>query len=103
MGLSLVLSGLVGLVEYVDTLIAFAFREEKRLSNGLVGLFAGEPTPEKCCIGKSVLKTAFSSSSLADFSFFRRSERVRSVIDSLREGGCADTEDLEASFILDMI
>lgn len=46
MGLSLGLSGLVGLVEYVDILIAFAFREEKRLSNRLVGLFAGEPTPE---------------------------------------------------------
>lgn len=46
MGLSLGLSGLVGLVEYVDILVVFAFREEKRLCNGLVGLFAGEPTPE---------------------------------------------------------
>jgi hypothetical protein len=87
----------------VDILIAFALLEEKRRSKGLVGLFAGEPTPEWFCIGKSVPDTLFSSSSLVIGSFFRSSERVRSVIESLREGGCVESDGLEASLILDII
>ena len=85
-------------------LIVLALREEKRLSKGLEGTFAGEATPEWLCMGRSVVETAFSSSSFVnDSSFFLRSERVRSVIDRLRETVCSETDALEASLILDII
>ena len=98
------LYGLVGLVEYVDMLNVLALREENRLSKGLEGPFAGEATPEWLCMGRSVVETVFSSSSFVnDPSFLRKSERVRSVIDRLRDTVCSETDALGASLILDII
>lgn len=85
-------------------LIVLFLREENRLSKGLEGTFAGEPTPEWLCIGRSVVETVFSSPSFMDDpSFFLRSERVRSVIDRLRETVCSETEAFEGSLILAII
>ena len=85
-------------------LIVLVLREENRLSKGLEGTFAGEATPEWLCMGRSVVEIVFSSSSFVDGpSFFLRSERVRSVIDRLRETVSSETEALEGSLILDII
>lgn len=85
-------------------LIVFVLREENRLSKGLEGTFAGDATPEWFCMGRSVVETVFSSSSFVDEpSFFLRSERVRSVIDRLRETVCSKTDALEGSLNLDII
>ena len=81
-----------------------ALREENRLIKGLEGPFAGEATPEWLCMGRSVVEIVFSSSSFVnDPSFFLRSERVRSVIDLLRDTVCSDADAVEASLILDII
>ena len=81
-----------------------ALREENRLSKGLEGPFAGEATPEWLCMGRSVVERAFSSSSFVnDPCFFRKSERVRSVKDRLRDTVCSETDALGASLILDII
>ena len=85
-------------------LIVLVLREENRLSKGLEGLFAGEATPEWLCMGRSVVETVFSSSSFVDDpSFFLRRERVRSVIDRLRETVSSEADALEGSLILDII
>ena len=81
-----------------------ALREENRLSKGLEGAFAGDATPEWFCMGRSVVEIVFSSSSVVkDASFFRNSERVRSVIDRLRDTVCSELDALGASLILDII
>ena len=98
------LYGLVGLVEYVDMLNVLALREENRLSKGLEGPFAGEATPEWLCMGRSVVEIVYSSSSFVnDSSFLRNNERVRSVIDRLRDTVCSEIDALGASLFLDII
>ena len=85
-------------------LIVLVLREENRLSKGLEGTFAGDAPPEWPCMGRSVVENVFSPSSFVDDpSFFLKSERVRSVIDRLRETVCSEIDALEGSLNLDII
>lgn len=62
----------VGLAEYVEMLIAFALRVDKRLKTGEEGRFAGESRLEGLCMGRLVLDASSASTSLdGDFLRFR--------------------------------